>query len=127
VEIKTYRVIYELLDEVKKAMKGLLEPKYEEIGRGRAEVRQIFKISKLGNIAGCFVTDGEINVSDKARLIRDNVVVYDGRISSLRRVKDDVSNVSRAQECGICLENYNDIKEGDIIETYMMKEIPQEL
>jgi translation initiation factor IF-2 len=127
VEIKTYRVIYELLDDVKKAMKGLLEPKYEEIGRGRAEVRQIFKVSKVGNIAGCFVMDGEINISDKARLIRDNVVVYDGRISSLRRVKDDVSNVSRAQECGISLENYNDIKDGDIIETYVLKEIPQEL
>lgn len=127
VEIKTYRVIYELLDEVKKAMKGLLEPKYEEIGRGRAEVRQIFKVSRMGNVAGCFVADGEINIADRARLLRDNVVVYDGRIGSLRRVKEDVTNVSRAQECGISLGNFNDIKEGDIIETYNLKEIPQEL
>ncbi|MBN1901505.1 translation initiation factor IF-2, partial [Candidatus Sumerlaeota bacterium] len=127
VEIKTYRVIYELIDDVKKAMKGLLEPKYEEINRGRADVRQIFKISKLGNIAGCFVTEGEIAISDKARLLRDNVVIYAGQISSLRRVKDNVNAVSRAQECGIGLENYTDIKEGDIIETFILKEIPQEL
>jgi len=127
VEIKVYRVIYDLLDEVKKAMKGLLEPKYEEEEKGRAEIRQIFKISRVGNIAGCFVTKGEINISDLARLLRDNVVVYDGKISSLRRVKDNVNSVSQTQECGISLENFNDVKEGDIIETYNLKEIPQEL
>lgn len=127
VEIKTYRIIYELLDEVKLAMQGMLEPKYKEVGRGRAEVRQVFKITKLGNIAGCFVTEGEIRRTDKVRLLRDNVVVYQGKISSLRRVKEDVSNVLNALECGIGLENFNDIKTGDIIETFMMEEIPQEL
>jgi len=127
VEIKTYRVIYELLDEVKMAMRGLLEPKYKEVEHGRAEVRQVFKISKLGNIAGCFVLTGEIKRSDKVRLIRDNTVVFEGKISSLRRVKEDVSSVQNALECGIGLDNFNDVKEGDIIETYVMEEIPQEL
>jgi len=127
VEVKLYRVIYDLLDEIRQAMKGLLEPKFTEVQRGRAEVRQIFKISKLGNIAGCFVQDGEINISDRARLLRDNVVVYDGTISSLRRVKENVTSVSQTLECGIALKNYNDVKEGDIIETYHLKEIPQEL
>jgi translation initiation factor IF-2 len=127
VEIKTYRVIYELLDEVKMAMRGLLEPKYREVEHGRAEVRQVFKISKLGNIAGCFVLTGEIKRSDKVRLIRDNTVVFEGKISSLRRVKEDVSSVLNALECGIGLDHFNDVKEGDIIETYVMEEIPQEL
>ena len=127
VEIKIYRVIYDLLDEVLKAMKGLLEPKFIEVPRGRADVKQVFKVSHVGNIAGCLVTSGEINVSDKVRLLRDNVIVYEGKIGSLRRVKDAVSNVSQTQECGISLENFNDVKEGDIIETYIMKEIPQEL
>jgi len=127
VEIKTYRIIYELLDEVRLAMQGMLEPKFKEVGRGRAEVRQVFKITKLGNIAGCFVTEGEIRKTDNVRLLRDNVVVYQGKISSLRRVKDDVASVSNTQECGIGLENFNDVKVGDIIETFMMEEIPQEL
>jgi len=127
VEIKIYRVIYDLLDEVKLAMKGLLEPKFTEVHRGRAEVKQVFKISHLGNIAGCLVINGEINASDKVRLLRDNVIIFEGKIGSLRRVKDAVSSVSQTQECGISLENYNDIKEGDIIETYIMKEIPQDL
>jgi translation initiation factor IF-2 len=127
VEIKTYRIIYELLDEVRLAMQGMLEPKFKEVGRGRAEVRQVFKITKLGNIAGCFVTEGEIRKTDNVRLLRDNVVVYQGKISSLRRVKDDVASVSNTQECGIGLENFNDVKVGDIIETFLMEEIPQEL
>ena len=127
VEIALYRVIYELLDEVKKAMEGLLEPIYNEVVRGRAEVRQVFKISRLGNIAGSFVLEGEVHVTDKARLLRDNVVVYEGSIGSLRRVKDDVKKVPEALECGISLQNYNDIKEGDIIESYYLEEIPQEL
>jgi translation initiation factor IF-2 len=127
VEIKIYRVIYDLLDEVKLAMKGLLEPKFTEVHRGRAEVKQVFKISHLGNIAGCLVINGEINASDKARLLRDNVIIFEGKIGSLRRMKDEVSSVSQTQECGIALGNFNNVKEGDIIETYIMKEIPQEL
>lgn len=127
VEIKVYQIIYELLDEVKLAMQGMLEPKFKEVTRGRAEVRQIFKISRIGNIAGCFVESGEIHASDKARLIRDGRVIYNGEIASLRRVKDDVKTVQQTQECGISLERFKDVKEGDIIETYYMEEIPQEL
>ncbi|HPB31576.1 MAG TPA: translation initiation factor IF-2, partial [Candidatus Sumerlaeota bacterium] len=127
VEIKLYQLIFELLDQVKLAMKGMLEPVYKEIQHGRAEVRQVFKVSKVGNVAGCFVTSGNIYSTDRARLIRDGVVVYTGKILSLRRVKDNVSSVSETQECGISLDKFRDVKEGDIIETYFLEEIPQEL
>ncbi|MBI3735060.1 translation initiation factor IF-2, partial [Candidatus Sumerlaeota bacterium] len=127
IEIKTYRVIYELIEEVQKAILGMLEKRYKEVIVGRAEIRQIFRASRRGNIAGCMVTSGEINRSAKARIVRDNIVVYDGKIGSLRRVKDDVSKVASGYECGLTLENFGDIKEGDIIEVYAMEEIPSEL
>ncbi len=127
VEIKLYRVIYELLDEIQQAMVGLLEPKYKEVEHGRAEVRQIFKVSRVGNVAGCLVVKGEINISDNVHLLRDSVVICDGKIASLRRVKDDVTTVLEGLECGIALQNFNDVKEGDVIETYILEEIAQEL
>jgi len=125
VDVKIYRVIYELISDIKKALTGMLEPKYREVFKGRAEVRQIFRISKLGNIAGCLVAEGEILADARARVIRDNTTVYEGSIASLRRVKDDVKRVQAGVECGISLTNFNDIKENDVIEAYVLEEIPQ--
>ena len=104
-------------------MKGMLDPEYEENILGNAEIRQIFKFSKIGNIAGSFVTDGIIKRNSKARIIRDDVVIYDGEISSLQRGKDSVKEVKKGLECGITIENFNDIKVGDIIESYEMVEV----
>jgi len=127
VEIKTYQIIYDLIDEVKAAMAGMLEKKYREIPMGRAEVRQVFRVSKLGNVAGCYVSSGEIARNGHARLLRDGVIVYNGRIANLRRYKDDVSNVAVGLECGIGLENCQDVREGDEIEFYELQEIPAEI
>ena len=104
-------------------MKGMLDPEYKEVVIGQAEVRNIFKVSGVGTIAGCYVIDGKITRSAKARLVRDGIVIYDGSIGSVRRFKDDVKEVNRGYECGITLENFNDIKEQDIIEAYEMQEI----
>ncbi len=127
VEIRTYRVIYELLDDVKKAMAGLLEPEYEEVVIGRAEVRQVFSIPKVGKVAGCYVIDGKITRNAKIRVIRDGVIVYEGKLSSLKRFKDDVKEVAAGYECGMGIEGFQDIKENDIIEAYEVKEIQREL
>ena len=127
VDIRLYTVIYDLVDDVKKAMVGLLEPEYREEEMGRAEVREVFNIPKIGAIAGSHVIEGLIARSAKARLLRDNVVIYEGDISSLRRFKDDASEVRQGFECGIGLERYQDIKEGDIIEAYRLVEIAPEL
>ncbi|QGP93266.1 Elongation factor 4 [Neomoorella glycerini] len=127
VEIRLYRVIYEIIDEVKAAMTGLLEPVKREVVLGRAEVRATFKVPKVGTVAGCLVTDGKIQNRALARVIRDGVVVFEGRIDSLKRFKDDVREVAQGYECGIGLEKYNDIKEGDVIEAYMIEEVKREL
>ena len=105
------------------AMKGMLDPEYEEKVIGSAEIRQIFKFSKVGNIAGCYIVDGMVKSSAKARIIRDGVVIYDGNINSIQREKDAVKEVKKGLECGITIENYSDIKVGDIIEAYEMVEI----
>ena len=123
VEIKQYSVIYQAIDDVEAAMKGMLEPKYEEKVIGNVEVRQIFKISNVGTIAGGFVTSGKVERNAGVRVIRDNVVIHDGKLATLKRFKDDVKEVSKGFECGMQIENYNDIKEGDIIEVYVMEEI----
>ncbi len=123
VEIRVYDVIYEITKSIEDAMIGMLEPTIKETSLGRAEVRNIYKISKFGTIAGCLVTEGIINRKSKIRLIRDNIVVFDGKLSSLKRFKDDVKEVKDGYECGIGIENYNDIKNGDIIEAYDRIEI----
>jgi translation initiation factor IF-2 len=123
VEIKTYTIIYELIDDVKKAMVGLLKPVTREVATGRAEVREVFSVPKAGNIAGCSVIDGKITRSDSCRLIRNGVIVYQGKFGSLRRFKDDVREVANGFECGIGIENFNDIKIGDIIESYIIEEV----
>jgi len=122
VEIKTYSIIYDLIDDVKALLSGLMSPVISEEGIGQAEVRETFVVAKVGTIAGCVVTDGVIRRNAKARLIRDGVVIYDTRISSLKRFKDDVKEVSKGYECGMMLENFNDIKVGDVIEAYEERE-----
>ena len=123
VEIKQYSVIYQAIEDVEAAMKGMLDPKYEEKVIGNAEVRQTFRISNVGTIAGAYVLNGKVQRNAGVRVIRDNVVIHDGHLATLKRFKDDVKEVSKGFECGIQIENYNDIKEGDIIEVYIMEEI----
>lgn len=123
VDMRTYDIIYQIIDDVRNAMSGLLEPVYEEKVLGRAEVRQIFAVSKIGTICGSFITEGKIERGAKARLVRDGAVIYNGRFASLRRFKEDVKEVQSGYECGISLENYNDVKVGDVIEAYVLKEV----
>ncbi len=127
VDIRFYNVIYHALEEVKSAMTGLLEPVYKEKTLGRAEVRQTFHIAKVGTVAGCYVLEGIMKRNSQARLLRDNVVVYTGKIESLRRFKEDVKEVQAGYECGIGLERFNDIKVGDVIEAYEMEEVAPDL
>ena len=123
VEIKQYSVIYQAIDDVDSAMKGMLDPKYQEKVIGNVEVRQTFKISNVGTIAGGYVTSGKVERHAGVRVIRDNVVIHDGKLATLKRFKDDVKEVSKGFECGMQIENYNDIKEGDTIEVYIMEEV----
>ncbi|MBR7136462.1 MAG: translation initiation factor IF-2, partial [Clostridia bacterium] len=123
IDMRMYRVIYECIDEVKAAIKGMLAPKFREEILGTAEVRQVFKITGAGVIAGCMVKDGKVQRSAKVRLVRDGIVVHEGEISSLKRFKDDAREVATGFECGISLERYADIKEGDIIENFLMVQI----
>jgi len=123
VDIRLYRVIYEIIDDVKAAINGLLEPKYEEIILGQGEIRQVFKISRVGTVAGTYVLEGKISRNANMRVIRDGVVIHEGRIESLKRFKDDAKEVGTGFECGILLENFNDLKEGDILEAYEMRKV----
>ena len=123
VDIRLYNIIYEALDAVNKALEGMLEPIIKETSAGRVEVRETFKISGVGTIAGCMVTSGTIARSSKVRLLRDNVAVFDGKIASLKRFKEDVRDVTSGFECGVGLENFNDIKQGDVIEAYTLEEV----
>ena len=122
VEIRFYDIIYKVTEDIEDAMKGMLDPEYEEITLGQAEIRKLYKFSKVGNIAGCYVTDGIIKRDANARLIRDGVVIYDGKVGSVQREKDSVKEVKSGLECGITIEGYNDIKELDVIECYEVKE-----
>src|SRR5690242_3169242 len=120
IEIRTYRVIYEIFDDMKKALSGMLEPEIREKLHGHAEIRQVYKVSKIGNIAGCFVTDGHVQRGSKIRLLRDGkIITEDLQIETLRRVKDDVKEVKAGLECGIKLQGYDDIKVGDVLEAYI--------
>jgi translation initiation factor IF-2 len=126
VEIRQYTVIYDLIDDIKKAMVGLLEPLKREVVLGQAEVRQLFKVPKIGVVGGCYVTEGKVARSAEVRLVRDNVVIYTGKVGSLRRFKDDVGEVKQGFECGIGIANYNDLKEGDVIEFFTIEEVKVE-
>lgn len=123
VEIRLHQVIYKMVEEIEAAMKGMLAPEMEEVVIGQAEIRHIYKVSKIGNIAGCYVTDGSIKRDCGVRLIREGIIVYEGKLASLKRFKDDAKEVNQGYECGLTIENYNDIKEGDIVEGYVMQEV----
>ena len=125
IDIRYYRVIYQAIEDIEKAMKGLLAPEFRENVLGHAEVRNVFKITNVGIVAGSYVTDGLIQRNAQVRLLRDNIVVYEGKLTSLQRFKDAVKEVKEGYECGVCLENYTDIKEGDVIECFVMEEIPR--
>ncbi|MDQ4005416.1 MAG: translation initiation factor IF-2, partial [Actinomycetota bacterium] len=127
VDLRLYRVIYQAVDDLKQALAGLLVPGEEEVELGRADVRATFRVPRLGVVAGCYVQKGTITRGAKARLVRDGTVVYDGRVASLRRFKDDVREVQEGFECGIGLENFQDVKEGDVIEAYEVREIARSL
>lgn len=127
VEIRCYRVIYDAINEVKAAMSGLLTPEYKEETLGLAEVRQTFRVPDIGVVAGCYVTEGKITRNANVRILRDNVIIHEDKISSLKRFKDDVREVAQGYECGIGVERFNDIKEGDFIEAFIIKEIARSL
>jgi translation initiation factor IF-2 len=127
VDIRSYSVIYDAVSDIQKAMEGLLEPTFREKILGRAEVRATFNIPKVGTVAGSYVIDGKIIRGGRIRLIRDDVVIHDGRVTSLKRFKEDVKDVQQGYECGIGIENFNDVKEEDVIESYEYEEIPSTL
>lgn len=127
VEIKLYDIIYNVISDVKAAMEGLLDPVFKEVVQGRAEIRDLFKITKIGTIAGCFVLEGKITRNAGLRVVRDGIVAYDGKIASLRRVKDDVREVTAGMECGIGMENFNDIHVSDILEAYIKEKVERKL
>jgi translation initiation factor IF-2 len=127
IEIRYYDIIYALVDDVKKAMSGLLAPTLRETMLGNASILEIFKVSKVGNIAGCRVTDGVVERGANVRLIRDNVVVHQGKLSQLKRFKDDAREVVAGQECGMAFENYQDMRAGDVIECYRVESVQRSL
>jgi translation initiation factor IF-2 len=127
IDIRLYSIIYDAINELKDAMEGMLAPKFEEKIVATVEIREVFKISKVGTIAGCMVLDGKIDRKNKIRLIREGIVVYTGELGSLKRFKDDVKEVAKGYECGLNIANYNDIKENDIVEAYEMVEVKQKL
>jgi translation initiation factor IF-2 len=127
VEINTYSVIYDAMDDIKQAMEGMLDKIKKEVATGQVEVKEVFKISKVGTVAGAMVTDGKVHAKDKARLIRDGIVIFTGDINALKRYKDDAKEVATGLECGISLVNCNDIQAGDIIETFTEIEVEQKL
>ncbi len=126
VDIRLYTIIYDLTDEIKRAMTGMLEPVFREVHRGRAEVREVFRISKVGMVAGCLVVDGSITRDSEVRILRDNVVVYTGKLGSLKRFKEDAGEVRSGLECGIAIQNFNDIKPGDVIEAFVTERVAAE-
>ena len=122
VDIRLYRIIYDAIEEIEDAMKGMLAPKYREVETARVEVRQVYKISNVGQVAGCYVLSGKVGRNNEIRVVRDGIVVAEDKMASLKRFKDDVREVSEGYECGISLEKFSDIKEGDILEAFYMEE-----
>ncbi|MBL0731979.1 MAG: translation initiation factor IF-2, partial [Desulfosarcina sp.] len=127
VDMRFYNIIYNLIEDIKGAISGMMASTFKEHIHGRAEIREVYHIPKIGAIAGCYITDGKIERGQLVRLLRDGIIIYDGKIGSLRRFKDDVKEVSSGYECGIGIENYNDIKTGDTIECYHLEEIKAHL
>ena len=127
VEIRTSNIIYHITEDIEKALTGMLDPEYKEIYLGRIEIKKVFKVSKIGNVAGCIVVDGKVRNDSNIRLLRNGVVMYEGKLASLKRFKDDAKEVVVGQECGLGIENFNDIKEGDIVEAFEMQEVKRTL
>ena len=127
VEIRTYEIIYKLLEDIEAAMVGMLAPEFEEVVTGDAEVREIFSVPRIGKIAGCYVTNGVITRNSKVRFLREGTIIWKGKVQSLRRFKDDATEVAAGYECGIGLSDFQDLKEGDVIETYEEREIERTL
>jgi translation initiation factor IF-2 len=127
IDIRLHTIIYELSDEMKKAMAGLLDPVFKEAFRGRADVREVFHISRVGSVAGCYVTEGTLTRDSQVRVLRDNIVIHTGRIESLRRFKNDVAEVKQGFERGIVLANFGDVKQGDVLEAFAMERVAAEL
>ena len=127
VDIRLYSVIYDAINDVRSAMEGLLEPTYRETVLGRAEIREVFTIPKIGRVAGCFLDEGVLQRNAKVRLLRDDIVVYEGKINSLKRFKEDVREVTHGYECGIGLEDFQDVKIGDVIQPYEIEEVARKL
>jgi translation initiation factor IF-2 len=127
IDIRNYSVIYQAIEEIKKAMEGMLSPDIIEKIVGQVEIREVFKISKVGTVAGCYVTDGKIERKNKVRVIRDGVVKHDGELNSLKRFKDDVKEVSKGYECGLQLDRFNEIEVGDYLEVYVQEEVKRKL
>jgi translation initiation factor IF-2 len=127
VDIRLHTIIYNVTDEIKRAMVGLLEPVFKEVYQGKAEVRDTFRISKVGMVAGCFVQDGHLTRGSEVRILRDNVVIRTGKVGSLRRFKDDVSEVRSGMECGVTIENFGDLKPGDILEAFATEKVAPEV
>ena len=125
VDIRTYRIIYDAINDIEAAIKGMLEPKFKEVVIGKAEVRATFKVSSIGTIAGCYVQEGKIQRNGGIRVVRDGIVVFEGKIDSLKRFKDDVREVLQGYECGLTIEGFNDIKEGDELECFVSQEVPR--
>ena len=123
VDVRLYRVIYQAIEEIEAAMKGMLAPQFKEAVTGHAEIRQLFKVSGVGTIAGCHVSDGKIGRNSEVRVVRDGIVVHEGLLSTLKRFKDDVKEVAEGYECGMTIERFNDLKEGDVIEAFVMEEV----
>ena len=126
-DIRYYNIIYDAVDEVKAAMSGMLSPERKENAIGLVEIRQVFRISKVGSVAGCYVLDGLVRRGSQVRLLRDNVVIWTGELDSLKRFKDDVREVKAGFECGLSLKNYNDIQEGDQLEVFEIEEVARTL
>ena len=127
VEIRTSGIIYHIIEDIEKALAGMLDPEFKEEYQGRIEIKKVFKVSKVGNVAGCVVIDGKVKSDSNIRILRDNVVIYEGKLASLKRFKDDAKEVVAGQECGLGVENFNDIKEGDVVEAFEMVEIKRTL
>jgi translation initiation factor IF-2 len=127
IEVRTYSIIYQAIDDVRAAMEGLLAPTVEEINTANIEVRDVFKITKVGTVAGCYVLDGKVLRANKIRVIRDFIVIHEGEISALKRFKDDVAEVKFGYECGLSIKNYHDLEIGDMIECYELKEVKRTL
>jgi translation initiation factor IF-2 len=121
VDIRTYTIIYKLIDDIKLAFEGMLEPETVVVEKGRAEVREVFKVTRIGKVAGSYITEGEVERGDMARVVRDGSIVYEGKVSTLQRFKDDVKKVASGYECGIRLDNYQDVKKDDILEFFEIK------